>query len=257
MIGYTDVRNRLKRALEEDDTQWGKAFNLTIQWLILISLVTFAFETLPSLSPSAKRWLNGIEIVIVAIFTIEYLLRLWVADRKLAFIFSFYGLIDLFAILPFYISLGIDLRSLRSLRLLRLFRILKLVRYSSAIQRFYIAFQIAKEEVILFFLVTLLLFYLSAIGIYYFENAAQPEVFSSVFSGLWWAVASLTSVGYGDIYPITAGGKVFTSIVLLIGIGMVSVPSGLIASAFSRARTWDEDQQAKERDSSEDDDGEP
>lgn len=257
MVGYTDGRNKIKHILEEDETKWGRVVTLIIQWLILISLVTFALETLPSLSPSAERWLHGIEIVIVILFTIEYVLRLWVADRKLGFIFSFYGLIDLIAILPFYISLGVDLRSLRSLRLLRLFRILKLVRYSRAMQRFYIAFQIAKEEVILFFFVTLLLLYLSAIGIYYFENTAQPHAFTSVFDGLWWAVASLTSVGYGDVYPITIGGKIFTSIVLLIGIGMVSIPSGLIASAFARARTWDEDKQAQERTDHEGDDGKP
>jgi voltage-gated potassium channel len=117
-----------------------------------------------------------------------------------------------------------------------LIRILKLARYSDAILRFHRAFLIAKEEILLFFFVTVIVLYLAGVGIYYFENEAQPEAFSSVFHSLWWAVATLTTVGYGDIYPVTAGGKFFTFIVLLIGLGIVSVPAGLVASALSKAR---------------------
>lgn len=226
----------LKTIVEDGTGQWGQIFQRTIQILIIISLVAFAVETLPSLSSTARRWLHYLEIATVMIFTVEYGLRLWAAERKLAFVISFYGLVDLLAILPFYISLGIDLRSIRAFRLLRLFRALKLARYSKAVQRFHTAFLISKEEIILFFSASILLLYLAAVGIYHFEHAAQPDTFSSVFAGLWWAVATLTSVGYGDIYPITVGGKLFTFFILLIGIGMVSVPSGLIASAFAQAR---------------------
>jgi len=120
--------------------------------------------------------------------------------------------------------------------LLRLFRIFKLFRYSKAINRFYRAFIIAKEELVLFTFASLILLYLSAVGIYYFENAAQPEQFKSVFHSLWWSVATLTTVGYGDIYPITAGGRIFTFCVLMIGLGVVAVPAGLVASALSQAR---------------------
>ena len=138
--------------------------------------------------------------------------------------------------MPFYIASGLDLRAVRVFRLLRLFRILKLLRYSQAINRFHRAFIIAKEELILFTLVSLILLYLSAVGIYFFENAAQPEQFKSVFHSLWWAVATLTTVGYGDIFPITAGGRIFTFFVLMIGLGIVAVPAGLVASALSQAR---------------------
>lgn len=134
------------------------------------------------------------------------------------------------------LSSGIDLRSLRIFRMLRLFRLFKLVRYNEPIQRFYKAYSIAKEEIFLFFVVTLILLYLSAVGIYYFENAAQPDVFKSVFHSLWWAVATLTTVGYGDIYPITIGGKLFTFLMLIIGMGIVAVPAGLLASALSKVR---------------------
>jgi voltage-gated potassium channel len=147
----------------------------------------------------------------------------------------------LLAILPFYFSLGIDLRSIRAFRLLRLFRIFKLARYSMAVRRFHRAFAIAREELVLFGTAALIVLYLSAVGIYYFENAVQPEKFSSVFASLWWAICTLTTVGYGDIYPITTGGRVFTFFVVIVGIGLVAVPSGLLASALSKAREEDKE----------------
>ncbi len=177
----------------------------------------------------------------VLIFTGEYLLRLIVADRKLKFIFSFYGLIDLFAILPFYISTGIDLRSIRIFRMLRLFRIFKILRYSKAINRFHLAFKSIKEELVLFLFTAAILVFVASIGIYYFESKAQPEHFASFFHSLWWSIVTLTTVGYGDVYPITTAGKVFASIVMFIGIGVVAVPSGLIASALTRIVRSDDD----------------
>ena len=204
--------------------------------------MTFSVETLPDLSHPMRDILRYIEIATVVIFTVEYLLRLYVADRRLSFICSFFGLVDLFAILPFYISMGVDLRSIRAIRLFRLFRILKIVRYSAAIRRFHRALLIAKEEIVLFALATALLLYLSAVGIYYFENQAQPEVFSSVFHSLWWSVCTLTTVGYGDIYPVTVGGRIFTFAVLAIGLGIISVPAGLVASALSKARELEDNE---------------
>lgn len=103
------------------------------------------------------------------------------------------------------------------------------------------AFAIVKEELILFGSVSLILLYLSAVGIHFFENEAQPEKFSSVFECLWWAITSLTTVGYGDTYPITVGGRVFTFFVLVIGLGVVAVPTGMFASALSQVRSSDEE----------------
>lgn len=225
-----------KRVIEESDSGLGKAFDLAIQFLIGVSLVAFSIETIPNLSESTQWWLGTIEIACVAIFTVEYLCRLLVADNKVAFIFSFFGIIDLLAIVPFYLAMGVDLRSVRVFRLLRLFRIFKLARYSKAIQRFHRAFLIIREELVLFLFVTVILLYLAAVGIYYFENEAQPTTFASVFHCLWWAVITLTTVGYGDVYPVTLGGRIFTFFVLLIGLGIVSVPAGLVASALTEAR---------------------
>ena len=206
-----------------------------IQFLIVVSLISFAIETLPNLSLTQRKWLRVIEISSTVIFTIEYLLRLILARPCWAYGLSFFGIIDLLAILPFYLSTGLDLRSLRAFRLLRLVRILKLARYSAAIQRFHRAFAIAKEELILFGSVSMILLYLSSVGIYYFENSAQPNAFKSIFHSLWWAIATLTTVGYGDVYPVTAGGKVFTFFVLSIGLGVIAVPTGMVASALAVA----------------------
>jgi voltage-gated potassium channel len=246
--------HRLKNIIEKSDTVEGKVFDLFIQFFILLSLITFSIDTLPDLSDRSRFILRVLEVITVTVFSIEYLLRILVADKKACFVFSFFGIIDLLAILPFYLRLGIDLRSIRSVRMLRLFRMFKLVRYSRAIRRFHRAFTIVKEELVLFFFTTCILLYLSAAGIYFFENAAQPEAFKSVFHSLWWATITLTTVGYGDIYPVTIGGRIFTFVILMIGLGVtiggriftfvilmiglgiVAVPTGLMASALSKAR---------------------
>ena len=226
----------IKSMLEDVDTAHGRYFAFFIQTMIVLSLLSFSAETLPNLSQEARKILSLTEVILVSIFTLEYLLRLVVADKKFKYIFSFFGVIDLLAILPFYLSTGLDLRSIRIFRLLRLFRILKLLRYSQAINRFHRALTIAREEMILFSCVATMLLYLSAVGIYYFENAVQPEQFKSIFHSLWWALATLTTVGYGDLYPITAGGQIFTFFILIIGLGVIAVPTGLVASALSQAR---------------------
>ncbi|MCK5714479.1 MAG: ion transporter [Nitrosomonadaceae bacterium] len=229
-------KETIRRIVNSTDHFSGKVFAFTVQALIILSLVTFSIDTLPDLSLNTKKTLRILEIFTVFIFTFEYILRIVISERKMRFLFSFYGLIDLFAILPFYIASGLDLRAIRVVRLLRLVRILKLFKYSQAIKRFHRALIIAKEELILFSFVAIILLYLSAVGIYFFENSAQPEQFKSIFHSLWWAVTTLTTVGYGDMYPITAGGKLFTFFVLMIGLGIVAVPTGLVASALSKAR---------------------
>ena len=234
----------LKQIIERTDTKLGKAFDLFIQFLIVLSLITFSIETLPNLSELQIEILWYLEVAIVMIFTIEYLLRIIVADEKLKFIFSFQGLIDLLAILPFYIRMGIDLRTIRVFRLFRLIRVFKFFRYSKAINRFKNTFRIVKAELILFSIFTLFLLYLSAVGIYYFENQAQPENFASVFHSLWWAVATLTTVGYGDVFPITLGGRIFTFIILMLGLGIIAVPAGLLSSALTKTLKEEEEEES-------------
>ncbi|MCA0133600.1 ion transporter [Winogradskyella alexanderae] len=224
----------LKSIVEYNDNRLSRGFAFFIQFLIVLSVITFSLETLPSLEPRTKVVLQSIEIFCVVVFTLEYLARIYVADQKLRFIFSFFGIIDLLAILPFYLSFGVDLRSLRVLRMFRLFRLLKLVRYNRAMRHFSKAMLLAKEQIILFMAITLVLIYFAAVGIYYFENEAQPEHFSSIFDSLWWSIVTLTTVGYGDVYPITVGGRIFTFFILLIGLGIVAIPTGIISSSLTK-----------------------
>jgi len=226
------MKKRLKEIVEQDESSAGRIFNLFIIALILLSVLSISIKTLPDIDDSIVRFLDLFEIVVVIIFTVEYALRIYVADNKLSYIFSFYGLIDLFAILPFYVATGLDLRSLRIFRVLRLLRILKLARFSDAATLLIRVFKSIKRELIVFLVVTICILYIAAIGIYYFENPAQPEKFSSVFHSLWWSVSTFTFLGYGDIYPVTVGGKIFTFFVLMTGIAMIAVPTGLVAAAL-------------------------
>ena len=225
----------LKNLVELNDNKRSRRFAYFIQFLIIFSVITFSIETLPDLKPQTRVVLNAIEAFCVAVFTFEYIARIYVADSKPKFIFSFFGIVDFLAILPFYLSFGIDLRSLRLLRMFRLFRLFKLVRYNKAMRHFANAMKMAKEQIILFLIITIMLIYFAAVGIYYFENEAQPEHFSSIFSSLWWSIVTLTTVGYGDVYPITVGGRIFTFFILMIGLGIVAIPTGIISSSLTKA----------------------
>ena len=197
------MKGRIRAIVEDNTSRIGKIFDYFIQALILLSLVAFAIETLPNNSKQTIKLLQAFEIFCIAIFTIEYALRIFLAKKPFNYIFSFYGIIDFLAIFPFYLRTAYDFRALRAFRVFRIFRTLKLVRYNKALNRFHIAAGIVKEEVILFMIVTAIFLFLASTGIYYFENEAQPEVFTSVIHSGWWAVVTLTTVGYGDLYPIS------------------------------------------------------
>lgn len=237
------MKDKIDQIVETRETKFGLYFDYFIQVLILLSIASFSVETIPDLNSKTIYFLEKFELVCIVVFTLEYLIRFYIAKSKTGFAFSFYGIIDLLAILPFYLALGFDLRSARILRFLRLFRIIKLIRYNKAIRRFQNAFIMIKQELIMFSVVSLILFYLSAVGIYYFENSVQPEAFSSIFSSLWWSVVTLTTVGYGDVIPITIGGRIFTFIILMIGLGIIAIPSGMISSALTEARAMEKEEE--------------
>lgn len=227
---------KLRAVIEDTSTVKGKIFDYFIQALILLSLLAFTIETFPDNSKVTIELLNTFEFLCVIVFSIEYLLRVIVSKKPLKYIFSFYGIIDFLAIFPFYLKSIYDLRALRAFRIFRIFRALKLIRYNRALNRFNIASKIVKEELILFLILTSIFVFIASAGIYFFENEAQPENFSSVIHSGWWAIVTLTTVGYGDVYPITVGGKIFTTFIVLIGVGIVTIPAGLVASALSKAR---------------------
>ena len=223
------MKNQFKKIIESNK------FSYIIQTLIIFSVLSFSIETLPHVNPKLKLFLSYTEAIIVILFTLEYIIRIYTSNLK--YVFSFFGLIDLLAILPFYITLGsIDIRALRIFRLFRIFRLLKLLKFTSSIKKFQNAINQIKRELLIFSVFAIFLLYLSSVGIYYFENNAQPDVFKSVFHSFWWSVTTLTTAGYGDMVPITSGGKIFSSVILFIGIGIVSVPAGLLASALTNSK---------------------
>jgi voltage-gated potassium channel len=236
------LRYRARVAFEEQRSPPVRWFLTAIQVLIVLSIVSFTVETLPDLPPSLRSALQSFEVFVIAVFTLEYLFRLWIAEHRLRFVFSFFGIVDLLVILPFYLQFAVDLRSLRVFWLFRLFRLLKLVRYTAAARRIADAFRLVYADLVIFGVGALFVFYLAAVGIYFFEHEAQPELFASVFHSFWWALATLTTVGYGDVYPITTGGRIFTFFTLIIGLGIFTVPTGLIVMALidTRERYRDE-----------------
>lgn len=185
------------------------------------------------------------EIVSVILFTVEYLLRLWTSDivfpnektkfkSLLKYMFSFMALVDLFAILPFYLPMiiSIDLRFLRMFRLSRIFRILKINRYTKALSHISSVIKDKKDELSATIFILIFLVMISATLMYYVESEVQPYAYPNIISSFWWAIATLTTVGYGDVYPITVIGKIFASIISVLGIGLVALPTGIISSGF-------------------------
>lgn len=221
-----------------------KIFDISIISLIILNVIAIIIE--PSIKNTGiLQVLRFFEIFSVIIFTIEYLLRIWVSDLskqnevnwkvRLLFILSPMALIDLAAILPFYIPLiiPVDLRVLRMLRIFRLLRIFKANRYTNALLTVTKVLKNKSEQLISSLFVVIVLMIIASVTMFNVENVAQPDKFVSVFDAMWWSVATLTTVGYGDIYPITVAGKLLASIIAIMGIGIVAIPAGIIASGFT------------------------
>jgi voltage-gated potassium channel len=232
-------RERVRSILEGEDPRFGRTFEYLVYALIIVTMIGVTLETIPNLPNNWKVGLAGLEVAVVSIFTAEYLLRIFAAPRPLGYILSFWGLVDLLAIAPFYLSLGLDLRAVRAFRLLRLFRMLKAFRRAG--DRIVDAFIRVREELAMFGAFALMMLFFSGVGIYQFEHDAQPENFASIPHGLWWALVTMTTVGYGDVYPITVGGRLFAFFVLIVGLGVIAVPTGLIASALTEIRKQESD----------------
>lgn len=223
-----------------DQTNWLRTF---FEWASIAVILAAAFvSTLDTNIPAlihakwgpTNGWIDDIAYGTVILFGIEYVVRFATAPSKREYAFSFFGIIDLIAVLVGLAALP-QFAFLRLLRVLQIVRLLKLARYSSALATLAKSFGSMRNEIIMFLNVTGLLILMAAFGVYHFEHEAQPEEFSHLGDALWWAVATLTTVGYGDIYPITIGGKIMTAIVVLCGLGIVAAPAGIVATAMATA----------------------
>ncbi len=219
--------------------------DLFILWLIALNTVALVAETVDSVHQALPHFFGWFEIVSVLIFTVEYALRVWSCTAsteyaapmrgRLRFAATPFAIIDFLAVLPFYLPfvfVGVDLRMMRAVRLFRLFRLAKLVRYSTALRTFGRVFTNKKEELVTTLFVLLLLLLLASSLVYYAEHEAQADEFSSIPATMWWGITTLTTVGYGDLSPITPVGKLLGAVIAVLGIGMFALPTGILGAAF-------------------------
>lgn len=239
----------------DDDELIDKIVAVFLMLLILVNVAAMVLETVDSLNQQYGAVFYWIEIVSITIFTIEYLLRLWVCTLtpkyshpikgRIRYAFSALAIVDLLAILPAFLPLifTMDMRVIRILRLFRLFRLLKMHRYVESLNTLDDVVRNKKEELIVttIMLTTLLLFASSLMFV--IENDAQPDKFPDIPTALWWGIATLTTVGYGDVFPVTMLGKLLGGIIAFLGIGMFALPTGILASGFAS-----EIQKAKKKD---------
>jgi voltage-gated potassium channel len=215
-------------------------FDFFIYVLIIGNIVAMVLESHQSIQIRFSEFFHYFELISILIFSFEYLYRIVVSYKEKQwsgvknYVFSFFGLIDLVSILPFYLKqfVLLDGRFFRILRLFRLTRVFKLGRDSKSLKLFIKALSAVKSELKFTLFLSVLTILFSASAIYFLENKAQPEVFSSITASIWWATVSLATVGYGDIVPVTIWGKVFASIISLVGIGIVAIPTGIISASF-------------------------
>lgn len=233
-----------------------KYFSKFIYILIISNISALILESYDEINQEYSLFFTYFEYFSVAIFTLEYIIRIWISDKtkedkteRLNFAFSTAGIIDLIAILPFYLPFifPFDLRVIRILRLFRLLRIFKLGRYSKSLKTIRFILKETKAELSTTVFVTFVLMILSSTLMYYIEHDDQPEQFASIGDSFWWAIATLTTVGYGDVYPVTALGKLLSGIIALIGIGFVALPTGIISSAFIEKIQKDKQKIKKEK----------
>jgi voltage-gated potassium channel len=244
---YKKIKNKVFEIFysEKDKTSWIYYIDdYFITSLIVLNIIMIVLESFAPLYHKYYIYFHIFDIFSVIVFTIEYILRIWVADMsypaktklrsRFKYIFSPFGITDLLAILPFYLpfAMEFDMRMLRILRLMRLFRVFKLAHYSSSMRLVVTVLKEKKEELFITVFASFILLLMSASIMFHIEEAVQPDKFPNIFASLWWAVATLTTIGYGDVYPITPAGQILAAITALFGIGLVAIPTGIISMGF-------------------------
>ena len=231
------LKERLYEIIFEADTPSGKRFDIALLIFILISIALVMIDSIPSVNRQYGTELRIAEWCITLIFSLEYLLRLWVVQKPVNYAFSFFGIIDLLAVIPSYLTLLIagthSLIVLRALRLLRVFRILKLTRYTSA-SKFIMQALIASRNKISVFLFSVLILVTILGTIMYMLEGEANSGFTSIPRSIYWAIVTLTTVGYGDISPVTPAGQFLAGCVMILGYSIIAVPTGIITVEFNR-----------------------
>lgn len=255
------IKNRIFEIIEpsKDNDKVSKIFDNFVMILIIINIIAVILESFSNIESKLSYELKIFENISVIIFSIEYLLRLYTSDlhfherKKIKSISKYIktpmAIIDLLAILPFYLPMliPVDLRVLRILRLTRILRVFKVNRYTKSLNIIGRVLKRKRNELVITIFVTILLLLLSASIMYLFENGKQPNNFPNIIASMWWAIATLTTVGYGDVYPITIMGKILSGIIALLGVGLVALPTGIISSGFMEEISLEKETSTRKR----------
>tara|TARA_R110002073_G_scaffold128999_6_gene275259 strand:+ start:24768 stop:25595 length:828 start_codon:yes stop_codon:yes gene_type:complete len=228
----TSFKHRLHEIIYEADTPSGKFFDVVLLIAILASILFVMLESVPSINDEYGGFLNIAEWVITILFSVEYILRIIAIKKPWKYIFSFYGIIDFLSTIPKYLSLILvgthNLAALRALRLLRVFRILKLARFIGASNRLLVALRASRAKIAVFLFFVVILCIILGTLMYMIEGAENG--FTSIPRSVYWAIVTLTTVGYGDIAPGTPLGQLIASAIMILGYAIIAIPTGIVGS---------------------------
>jgi voltage-gated potassium channel len=236
------MRQKLYDIIFEADTRSGKTFDIILIIIILFSVGVVMLESIPGRSVLFYHRLNVMEWIVTYAFLVEYIIRLWVVRRPHKYALSFYGIIDFLAILPLFVGLVFGgthmLVVLRALRLLRIFRILKLTRYINEASHLYVALKGSKRKIGIFLFAVIILVIIFGTLMYIIESGINND-FGSIPKSIYWAIVTLTTVGYGDISPVTPLGQFFAGVIMILGYAIIAVPTGIVTSELTRKTAQD------------------
>jgi len=231
-----ELRKRLYEIIFEADTKAGKLFDISLLILIILSIILVMLESVKEINKLYYNELKIAEWIITVFFTAEYVLRIYVVNKPLKYIKSFFGIIDLLSILPSFLDLLITgaggLMVIRAIRLLRIFRILKLSRFVNASSILILSLKESRQKIAVFLTAVITIVIILGTIMYLIEG--EENGFTSIPQSIYWAIVTLTTVGYGDIAPHTVAGKFIASIIMILGYGMIAVPTGIVTVAFSK-----------------------
>ncbi len=232
------LRDRVWRVIFLSDTRSGKAFDVILLWLIGISVFVVMIESVPTIQEAHRKMFNQLEWMFTILFTIEYAVRIWVVRNKKSYVLSFFGIVDLLSLIPTYLTIFIAgpqyLLVVRVLRLLRVFRILKMARHIGEANMLMNAFRASAAKITVFLFLVLAVTLILGTMMYIVEGViAKNPGFSSIPQSVYWGIVTISTVGYGDVTPITVAGKVISTVIILIGYGTIAVPTGIVTAELN------------------------
>ena len=231
------TKNRLHEIIFEADTRAGKNFDIALLLAIVISVVLLMVDSVKSISSAHKVFFYVSEWIFTGLFTIEYLLRIWITKKPIKYVFSFYGLIDLLSILPTFLEIFMagtgSLMVIRVFRLLRVFRVLKLVQFINEARVLMDALRTSRKKITVFIFFIITITVLMGTVMYIIEGGENG--FTSIPRSMYWAIVTLTTVGYGDIAPQTVLGQTVASIIMILGYGVIAIPTGIVGTEIIKS----------------------